>query len=330
MSSFEQPQREPARIPKRQEVFFVQPPIERDRKEYPLLERVVCVSDVHNDKEALVASLRERNLVDERGEWRLNLNVPIRLMITGDSINQNDPNYELLKFLKHLKKTAPEGVSVTLLVGNHELELLAQITKKKENILKEKWIGFLGTWGVVSRSGPVLFIHRYPTIELVLELQEQWVASGGYVPDESWKVNRRYQQAVAEIYTKPEQSRTILQACDDGGGERALRGQSFEEYYRHYGLAIGEALRSIGITTVVHGHRRQREGGQQLEQVIPGILMINNDAAISNTKNPEHVHRIGSVDITASKGGGIDATCVYQENTHLKKSTPLIQNVTIH
>ena len=109
-------------------------PIESSRKPYPLpvervryerepqTGRVVCLSDIHNDLVAARASLEQRGVVSHDGEWRH----PVSLIITGDSIDKHDPDPEVLRYFAHLRKTAPPGYSVTMLAGNHEIDVLSR------------------------------------------------------------------------------------------------------------------------------------------------------------------------------------------------------------
>lgn len=293
----------------------------------PRTERLISLSDIHNDLHALRGSLEQKKIIDEDGDWKF-LPEPIHLVITGDSINKHDPDGKVLKYLKHLQENAPLGSSVTLLVGNHELDVLARDTEEKETGLKEKRIEFLGTMQVVCKQGPVLFLHRYPSLPLIHELEAQYALMQGEVANDSWYINKRFQSAVATRHINPEKSLEVFRACDDGGEDNALEGMSTEAYYQKYGEVIGQLLARMGITIIVHGHKRQVSGGQQFESLIPGVAMINNDTGISKDKNPEHKHRIASADISVG-ANGIDITCVYKDD--MKKHGHMqVQKQTIH
>ncbi len=301
-------------------------PIERVRREHerePRVERVICLSDIHNDLLAAQASLRQQDIIDEHGEWKH----PVDLIITGDSINKHEPNAEVLKYFRHLEKTAPMGCSVTMLVGNHELDVLTRIANGEAVGLKEKTWEFLGSMDVVCRRGPVLYLHRYPSLGLVRELWQQFREQGKN-PD-VWHINRRFREAVIMMRQTPERSKALFRECDDGGDEKALGGLSAESYYQKYGVLLGQFLKEMGITTVIHGHKKQKEGGQRFEQYIPGICMVNNDAGISSDKNPEHQHRIGLLEVAPASDGSIEVTCRYKPNIKSKGGVK-IQTATIH
>jgi hypothetical protein len=304
------------------------PPIERVDvyERAPRTERLISLSDIHNDLHALRGSLEQKKLIDKDGEWKY-LPEPIHLVITGDSINKQNPDGKVLKYLKHLQETVPEGSSVTLLVGNHELDILAHDTEGKDTDLKDKRIEFLGTMQVVCKQGPVLFLHRYPSLLLIHEMEAQYTRMHGAVTNDSWDINKRFQDAVATRHIAPGKSLEVFRACDDGGEDAALEGMSPEAYFQKYGEVIGQLLARMGITVVVHGHKRQVSGGQHFEPLIPGVVMINNDTGISKDKNPEHKHRIASADISVGKDG-TDITCVYKND--MKKHDMQVQKQTIH
>lgn len=109
--------------------------IQRERE--PQIERVVCLSDIHNDLVAARASLKQRDLIGNDGEWKYSVR-PVHLLLLGDSVNKQNPNPDALTYFRHLQKTAPADCSVTMLVGNHELDLLTQVANGKEVGLKNK------------------------------------------------------------------------------------------------------------------------------------------------------------------------------------------------
>ena len=311
-------------------------PIESSRKPYPFpiegvhhergpqIERIVCLSDIHNDLVAARASLEQRGVVSHDGEWRH----PVSLIITGDSIDKHDPDPEVLRYFAHLRKTAPPGYSVVMLAGNHEIDVLSRAADGEKVGLNEKKIEFLGSMDIVRKQGSVLYLHRYPSLGLVQSLWHQYRTQGGD-PD-TWDINRRFHEAVSAMRHSPEHSKAVFRECDDGGDGQALSGLSSEEYYRKYGSLIGRFLNEMGITTVIHGHKIQKEGGQKFEQYIPGIFMVNIDAGISSGKNPEHRHRIGSIEIAPVSDGGIEITCAYRPGIKSGQGDVRIRKTTVH
>lgn len=318
MSSFERLQQ-----PK-QETIALPPDNSREREERCRTEHCVSLSDIHNDLVAAQASLEQRGIVSKDGAWRH----PMDLIITGDSVNKQAPNLEVLRYFRHLQKTAPPGYSVKMLAGNHELDLLSRAADGEKIELKDKMIDFLGSMDIVCVRGPVLYLHRYPSIGLVRDMWQQYCKQDGN-PDR-WDINRRFQEAVSTIHKTPAQSKAVFLECDDGGDERSLGGLSAQAYYQRYGVIIGHFLKEMGITTVIHGHKKRKEGGQGFEQYIPGIFMVNNDACISSDKNPEHHHRIGSLQVIPTKDGGIEVTCTYKPDTKSGRKGTQVQQATIH
>lgn len=300
-------------------------PVERVRYERePQVERVVCLSDIHNDLVAAQASLEQQGIVHHDGEWRH----PVNLIITGDSINKQEPNPEVLRYFAHLRKTAPSGCSVTMLAGNHEIDVLSRAADGEKVGLKDGKIEFLGSMDIVCKRGPVLYLHRYPSLGLVQGLWRQYRMQGGD-PD-IWDINRRFHEAVSTMRQSPERSKSVFRECDDGGDKQALLGLSAEAYYQKYGSLIGRYLNEMGVTTVVHGHKIQKEGGQKFEQHIPGVSMVNIDAGISSDKNPEHRHRIGSIEVAPASDGGIEIVCAYKPNIKRKQGDAQIRKMTVH
>lgn len=305
------------------------PPVELSVLERaPKVERFVCLSDIHNDEKAMQASLEQKGIVDENSDWENEID-PVQLVISGDSVNKQNPNHSVLKYLRRLQRTAPEGSSVTILVGNHELDLLARETKGEETGMKEKWYEYLGEASVVCKQGSVLFLHRYPSLELVEELAEQFAENNGDVETSEWNINQRFQEAVSTRKETPQDSLAVFNECDDGGEDSALKGLSPKEYYMKYGSIISDLLESMGVNVVVHGHKKQASGGQDFEEYLPSITMVNNDTAMSSDKNHSHDHRMASAEI---KIGSEDTeiTCAYKKSIKKRKAKPQIKQVTLH
>ena len=303
--------------------------IGRSFEKEPLTKRLVTISDVHNDIHALHASLEQRGLVTPEGDWRKHSEA-VRLVITGDSVNKHKPNPEVLRYLRHLQKSAPEGSSVTVLVGNHELDLLTRETLGEDIGLKEKKIEFMGAMRVVHKEGPVLFLHRYPSLTLVAELEEQFSAWKGHVQNDEWNINRRFHDAFLTRRHNPDESISTFRECDDGGEDSALEGMPPAEYYRVYGATIAELLNKMGVTVVVHGHKRQKTGGQQFEEYIPGITMIDNDTAMSADKNDGGVPCLSSSDITVDPDSReVHISSIYMNGIGTRSAKPVVQNTVI-
>mmetsp|Transcript_19080 Transcript_19080/g.24743 ORF Transcript_19080/g.24743 Transcript_19080/m.24743 type:complete len:325 (-) Transcript_19080:27-1001(-) len=81
--------------------------------------RVVAIGDIHGDMNALLSCLRVAGVVDAAGEW---IAEPGTCLIScGDILDRGDEDWECLKYLRRLKKTAQNyNGDVTLVFGNHE------------------------------------------------------------------------------------------------------------------------------------------------------------------------------------------------------------------
>lgn len=313
--------------PREQHKTTPPPILERVCEREPQPERFVSLSDIHNDLRAMQASLEQKKLTDSHGDWRKGVR-DVHLVITGDSINKESPNPKVLTYLHHLEQTAPEGCVLTILVGNHELDILTRETQGHDVGLKRKHLEVLEHMQVVCKKGPILFLHRYPSLPLIEELATQYNKENGDVHNERWNINTRFKNAMQTRKINPEISLDVFHSCDTGGETQALEGLSTEAYYEKYGARIRALLERMGVTVIVHGHKRQVSGGQHFEEYIPGIVMINNDTGVSSDKNPEHKHRIASADISLSPHG-TDITCIYKKDTK-KTGNAEVKQRTIH
>lgn len=277
----------------------------------PVVEHYIGLSDIHNDLKSAIASLERSGITDNDGEWLPDVS-GIHLVVTGDSINKQNPDTSVLKLLRHLKRKAPLGCEVTVLVGNHELDLLTREAQEKSTGLKNKHIEFLAEFGVVHKKGPVLFTHRYPTEEMLEEMVQQYEEFAGDVDPSEWLINERFTQAVATMKDSPEESVAVFEECNYGGESGGIYGQTEAGYYQAKADRIKLLLAKLGVTTIVHGHKKQISGGQKFENYLPGICMINIDAAIADEKNPDGNHRIGFVDVKVREDGSVEASSKYK------------------
>lgn len=302
----------------------------------PTHNRYVVLSDMHGDCFSARASLEERGILNRKGEWKKGV-AGVHLMITGDSVDKSLPDTEMFHFLRHLQKTAiknGENCKVTTLIGNHEIDLLLRGIGG-ENCLKKKDIEFLQTCGVVYKNGPVLFLHGYPTRELIQELAMQYEENGGDVEMSDWWINRRFSGAVADLLERGAgdlSTRETLRSCNFGNTEEMLGGLTKKKYYEKYGEEIADLMKRMGVTLVVHGHKKNISGGQEIERYnIPGVCMINDDVALSHRKNPQHTHRMGLVEITTNPNNEKteEVTFFYKGNMDSHKQVKKT-SITIH
>lgn len=79
-------------------------------------------SDIHGHYDALVAALRDRDLVDEDAHWT---GGAARLWILGDLFDRGEEGVAVVRLLRSLaEESAAEGGSVDTLIGNHEVLVL--------------------------------------------------------------------------------------------------------------------------------------------------------------------------------------------------------------
>ncbi len=296
----------------------------------PVEDHYLLLADIHNDLVSAKASLEERGIVDHQGDWCESAHNE-HIVVLGDSVNKEDPDSHVLKWLKHLQKETTNANKVTVLLGNHEFDLLDAVatTGNYHNPLKEKHIAYLANCPIVYKKGPVLFLHGFPTRELVEELAEQYEECGGDVPNENWYVNERFSADMKKWLNVPRQDVVALPVCNYARARVANQSISEETYYTREGAHMSALLKRMGVNTVVHGHRKQRTGGQVIEKYLPGICMINDDAAISQNKNEDGVHRVASVDIR-THNNEVKALCVYKKDTRKTHIPVETKRVTIH
>ncbi len=268
----------------------------------------VILSDIHNDSISAGASLHERGIVAKHFDaWNDNVH-DTHLVITGDLINRDEPDHDTIRLFRHLAESAKHGNKVTLLLGNHELDLLASLAHERSNIkVSRKDLAFLGTGKMVYKRGPVLFLHAYPTKELLEEMVAEYEAHAGDPPNDSWRVNERFARAFELLpYAPSESAQAFKELCTLAETPRPRSHDSHSD-------ETAALLERLHVKAIVHGHKRRTSGVQAIEEDIPGICMVNNDTAMAITKNPDRQHRIGST-VIRTKDGALNITCVNGES----------------
>ncbi|MBF0127842.1 MAG: hypothetical protein HQM02_11620 [Magnetococcales bacterium] len=238
----------------------------------------LVLSDTDNDFEPVRHHLWLIGLCDRRGCWNPDI-PPFRVIHTGDWLNKWSPDPHVLDSFKRLMDTAPAGVEMSLLVGNHELAILRMAEMGLQTPLTAEDLAFIRACDVLHRLGEILFLHGYPS-PLLLDLLTQFQQEGT-PPD---RINTRLHAAFFE-------------------GEHALfreeAGLELTGYLRKpktfyarpggNGVTIGQQiaaqLRELGITTVIHGHKpvAVTQTDDELERYLPGVRVINNDNGVRTT-----------------------------------------------
>ena len=83
-------------------------------------KEIIIIGDLHGNKDALIAILKNENVIDKDNNWIPNNKLIIQL---GDVIDRGTQSLETLLYLKKIQKQAKSG-QVIRLIGNHEIMLL--------------------------------------------------------------------------------------------------------------------------------------------------------------------------------------------------------------
>jgi len=289
----------------------------------PGRQEIITITDTHNDLEAILRNLRVYHIINEDGEWKDGVE-NIHIVHTGDVVNKKDPDKKSLEYLFHLKATAPDSCSVEILAGNHEMDYLMNCSGASEEGSERKLIENMS---LVSVSGPILFLHGYPTRKLL-----RWILSYGSLAEGIEEINNQFKEALEETsWGYNSKLRHFLfgdKQEKQANGEKDRKPEKTEEriekpkikplfrktmpsdYYKMHGREIAELCKELGIRVVVHGHQRISAGEQSVgesKEYLPGVLLINNDVAVSEFKNtkpgePPVGNKWGSTKIVMKSG----------------------------
>jgi hypothetical protein len=87
--------------------------------QFPAVERIVAIGDLHGDLSALRAALRLGGAIDEAGKW---VGEKLVVVQTGDQLDRGDDEPQILELLLRLRGSAQAaGGAVHVLNGNHEV-----------------------------------------------------------------------------------------------------------------------------------------------------------------------------------------------------------------
>jgi len=241
-------------------------------------QRVLAIGDCENETDAVHASLRFAGILDKRGKIKRKSS-GAQIVQTGDLLHKNGPNPAVIHFWQGLRNAAKKaGCSLHIVAGNHELEIWRRLHSKQRLGLssteQRSMLGFIRSMQLFHAEGSVLFIHGYPTVNLLRHMQAYLVRTGKRLNDYN---QDHFQQAFDDPQKLARYAYPRRNAC---------RGSLLHDvldptrYYRRHGREIAALLDSFGIDLVIHGHRPERSGVQtdyELQRWLPGIRMINND-----------------------------------------------------
>ena len=134
---------------------------------------IIIIGDLHGNKDALIAILKNENVIDRDNNWIPNNKLIIQL---GDVIDRGTQSLETLLYLKKIQKQAKSG-QVIRLIGNHEIMLLQndfrfinkeydtpdKITKIK-NIIMDTTNNILASYSIGNK---LLFSHAGFSNEII-------------------------------------------------------------------------------------------------------------------------------------------------------------------
>jgi hypothetical protein len=271
----------PSKVPEK--LCAVVPPMEpevgTDRPAFPA--QGIVFSDTENDINSVRNTLRFAGILNKKGELTDNLK-GIGIFHTGDLIDKKNPDLSAVEFWQFLQQDAlSKGCHVKLIAGNHEQEIWQKIRagetfglEAQKAQMLNKYIERLDLFYV---TGPVLFIHGYPTLEFLrtlLHFKETTGKDLNCFNTNHYKKAFRSVNAVRQYAYVREDRQTNYLLYDVADASR---------YYRKQGRLIGAILAKLEINVVVHGHRPQRSGVQvdyEFGKWIPNVRIIGNDTRV--------------------------------------------------
>ncbi|MBF0272437.1 MAG: metallophosphoesterase [Magnetococcales bacterium] len=232
----------------------------------------VVLSDTDNDLRAVQYALQIVGVCDKDGEWRKGVR-GIRVIHTGDWLNKWDPALEMIDYFIHLERTAPKGCGLTILNGNHELDILHRVEQGIYTHLGEKRVKFIRGRDLLHVFGKTLFLHGYPTLHLLrflLQIREEKKELNGF----NDRVRKAFYEGDHALFRK-EEGKVLM-----GNIKRAkMYYQERSHDGEKRGVKLGKLLKELDIHTVVHGHRPNIlvQKDETIEMETPGIRIVNND-----------------------------------------------------
>jgi hypothetical protein len=245
-------------------------------------QRFLVIADCENALTPVRETLRYTGLLKKRGDLRSKYAQGLHVVQTGDLLHKHQPDPEVVRFWLSLRRDIEEqGGRLTMLAGNHELEAWKNLCLGERLGLKRKQCQLMSELMSVCKlfyvAGSVLFLHGYPTLNLLSSLRGFQDRTGLSLNDYNEHCFRKAlndpEKLQHYLYLRSKNARKLLlHDLDDALG-----------YYRANGKEIAELLRHFGIEQVVHGHRPIRSGVQtdrEFRRWLPGVRMIGNDTQI--------------------------------------------------
>ena len=244
----------------------------------PLRRRIVVIPDCENETESVLASLRFVGLCGKRGNIKAKAR-GAQIVQTGDLLHKKRPAPSVVEFWERLGLAgAAADCALHLVAGNHELEIWRRLqsgarlglTRGEQRAMQR----LISSTKLFYAVGSMLFIHGYPSVNLLRHVQAYRSATGRSLND----YNRDCFQAAFDDVDVLDQYAYLRAGAR---AETLLHDvPNPERYYRRHGREVAALLEGLGIDLVVHGHRPERSGVQtdyELQRLLPGIRMISHD-----------------------------------------------------
>ena len=151
------------------------------RDTWTRVPRILAVSDIHGEYDALVAFLQRAGVVDSVGGWRWGNG---HLVVVGDVVDRGARVTECLWFLHRLEREAARaGGRVHVVLGNHEV----MVMRDDLRYVHERYTGGIARYvGVRYQDlfGPDMELGRWLRSKpLVLKLNDIVFVHGGLAPE---------------------------------------------------------------------------------------------------------------------------------------------------
>jgi hypothetical protein len=259
-----------------------QPPITEQQQTDPPkqpLKWTLVLSDTDNDIETTLYTLWLTGLCDEKGVWNPGLN-NIQVVHTGDWLNKWKPSPKAVAFYKNLKETAPPQCPVTIINGNHELSVLKMADDGITTPLSKEDLGFIRNQEILHTTQNTLFIHGYPSLELsniLLQMRREELDLESFAN----RIKTVFFDKNRPLYSH----RQGMEIIGDLRKPKLYYEKRLRNHKFNRGREIAEILQSLGIQSVIHGHKPcdNTQIDQELSHQLPGIRLVNNDNRIKQT-----------------------------------------------
>jgi hypothetical protein len=264
------------------------------------LKRIIAIPDCENETDCVDASLRYAGVLSKKGTLKEKAR-GAQIVQTGDLIHKNAPNPAVVPYWQALHAAAEAaGCSLHLVAGNHELEIWRRLQSGARLGMKrsdQRGVQeLIRTMRIFHADGSMLFIHGYPTVDLLRHLRSYRDETGKPLND----YNRDCFQAAFD-----DPKRLALYAYLRRSASRSCLLHDVPNpasYYRRNGAEVADLLAALGIDLVIHGHRPERSGVQtdyELQRWLPGIRMISHDIQL-------RIQGLGATVIRQAEGGPPD------------------------